>query len=43
MKIQKVEIKDYKAFYGKNEINVEGKTCLYMVKMEVAKVPSPMH
>ena len=25
MKIQKVEIKDYKAFYGKHEINVAGK------------------
>jgi hypothetical protein len=25
MRIQKVEIKDYKAFYGKSEINVEGK------------------
>lgn len=25
MKIKKVEIKDYKAFYGKNEFNVDGK------------------
>ena len=25
MKIKKVEIKDYKAFYGLNEFNVEGK------------------
>lgn len=25
MKIKKVEIKDYKAFYGKNELNVDGK------------------
>jgi energy-coupling factor transporter ATP-binding protein EcfA2 len=25
MRIKKVEIKDYKAFYGKNEFNVEGK------------------
>src|SRR5690606_12035980 len=25
MRIKKLEIKDYKAFYGKNEFNVEGK------------------
>lgn len=25
MKIKKIEIKDYKAFYGKNEFNVDGK------------------
>lgn len=25
MKIKKIEIRDYKAFYGKKEINVEGK------------------
>lgn len=46
MKIKKVEIKDYKAFYGKNEFNVDGKmnsmwmakTFLSMVKTEVVKV-----
>ena len=25
MRIKKIEIKDYKAFYGKNEFNVDGK------------------
>jgi predicted ATPase len=25
MKIKKIEIKDYKAFYGKNKFNVDGK------------------
>lgn len=28
MRIKKVEIRDYKAFYGKNEFNVEGKNLL---------------
>ena len=39
MKIKKVEIKDYKAFYGLNEFKVEGKTFSSMGKTEAVKVP----
>lgn len=38
MKIKKIEIRDYKAFYGTKKINVEGKNYLFTVKMVVAKV-----
>lgn len=37
MKIKKVEIRDYKSFYGKNESMLMVKTCLSTEKMVVVK------
>jgi hypothetical protein len=40
MRIQTIEITDYKAFLGTHKINVGGKTCSFTVRTAAAKVRS---
>lgn len=42
MKIKKIEIKDFKAFYGKHQIIPDGKNLFVYAKTEVVKVHSIM-